>query len=156
MDYLIDMTPKDKKLLKRQMAERGLQDPGRAYSSQKGNAKNRGIHWDMTFDEWWSIWNDYYHLRGVGTNGLVMARNGDVGPYSVSNVHLTTKLGNAQEHHRNPKTREIYRELRAMNYANKPTEKWMKKDLPSSRLPDIFKAKPDWEERKLQDEEENY
>jgi hypothetical protein len=79
--------------------ERGLRDPRQAFSTQRNGAKEREIEWSMTFDEWWEIWKPYYHMRGQGTNDLCMARNGDVGPYKVGNVYLTTKLGNSHDYH---------------------------------------------------------
>ncbi|CAB3784412.1 hypothetical protein LMG28138_01804 [Pararobbsia alpina] len=79
--------------------ERGLRDPGHAFKSQRNNAKERGIEWDMTFDEWWTIWEPYFHMRGRGTNDLCMARTGDMGSYKVGNVYLTTHLGNARDYH---------------------------------------------------------
>lgn len=78
---------------------KGLKDPAKAYAAQRNNAREREIGWEITFDEWWGIWKDYFHLRGRGTNDLCMARNGDQGPYKVGNVYLTTKLGNSADYH---------------------------------------------------------
>lgn len=77
----------------------GLPDPGEAYSRQKSVAKQRGIQWEITFDEWWNLWSPYYRLRGRGTNGLCMAREGDSGAYKIGNVYLTTNLGNMKDGH---------------------------------------------------------
>ena len=79
--------------------ERKLRDPGQAYATQRSGANERGIEWDITFDEWWGIWRPYYHMRGQGANDLCMAREGDTGPYKVGNVYLTTKLGNSRDYH---------------------------------------------------------
>lgn len=81
-------------------AERGLRDPSQAFSAQRNNSKERGIDFEMTFDEWWTIWEPYFHMRGRGKNELCMARNGDAGPYKVGNVYLATHLGNAYDYHR--------------------------------------------------------
>lgn len=81
-------------------AERGLKDPTLAYNAQRGNAKEREIGFEITFDEWWTIWEPHYHLRGRGTNSLCMARQGDVGPYKVGNVYICTHLGNSRDYHR--------------------------------------------------------
>lgn len=75
------------------MTERTI-TPQRAFQQQRNNAEARGIAWDMTFEQWWGIWAQYFHLRGRGKNGLCMARNKDEGPYAVGNVYLTTNLGN--------------------------------------------------------------
>lgn len=77
----------------------GLKDPSLAFSTQRKNARERGIEWEMTFDEWWTIWRPYYHMRGRGTNELCMAREGDQGAYKVGNVYLTTHLGNSSDYH---------------------------------------------------------
>lgn len=68
-----------------------------AFQRHRASAKKRGIPFEMTFDEWWAIWKDWFHLRGRGKNALCMARNGDTGPYAVGNVYLTTNLGNLLE-----------------------------------------------------------
>lgn len=69
--------------------------PEKAYQQQKANSIRRGIAFELTFDEWWGIWKDWFHLRGRGTNGLCMARENDSGPYAIGNVYITTNLGNA-------------------------------------------------------------
>lgn len=76
---------------------RGLRDPLAAFRQHQAGAARRGVAFNMTFAEWWGIWQAYYHLRGPGINGLCMARNGDEGAYEVGNVYLTTNLGNRQD-----------------------------------------------------------
>lgn len=65
--------------------------PSFRYAHQRQNSKKRNIPWQITFPEWWSVWqaSGLYHLRGKGT-GYCMTRFGDVGPYSVSNVEIKT------------------------------------------------------------------
>lgn len=79
--------------------EKGLRDPKHAFQTQHNGAKEREIAWEITFDEWWAIWKDHFHMRGRGANDLCMARQGDTGPYKVGNVYLTTKLGNSADYH---------------------------------------------------------
>lgn len=79
--------------------EKGLRDPKVAFSSHRNGAREREIPFEMTFDEWWTLWKPYFHLRGRGANDFCMARQDDKGPYKVGNVHMTTKLGNAAEYH---------------------------------------------------------
>jgi hypothetical protein len=79
--------------------------PKKAFQQHRANAKQRGIPFEMTFDDWWGIWREWFHLRGRGTNGLCMARHGDAGPYAVGNVYLTTNLGNQLDVH--PSKRKI-------------------------------------------------
>lgn len=66
-------------------------NPGSAFMQQKRNAPRRGIAWDLTFSDWWRIWQESgkWHLRGRG-KGYCMARYGDSGPYSVENVYICT------------------------------------------------------------------
>lgn len=65
--------------------------PARLWSRQKLQARKRGIEWQMTFADWWRIWQQSGHWeeRGRG-NGYCMARWADDGPYSVDNVYICT------------------------------------------------------------------
>ena len=67
------------------------------YSQQKANAANRGIEFDLSFDEWREIWDGKFHLRGKCSGQLMMLRNRDEGGYSISNVRLGTPKENQQE-----------------------------------------------------------
>lgn len=71
-----------------------IASPRGRYSCQKSKAKARNIAWEITFEEWWKIWEPYWDQRGCGKDKLVMARHGDVGPYSPSNVSLITMQEN--------------------------------------------------------------
>lgn len=71
--------------------------PARAYLNQRNSANHRGIAWEITFPEWMKFWTGKLHLRGVTSDKLCMARKGDVGPYSLSNVYLSTVAGNCSE-----------------------------------------------------------
>lgn len=61
-----------------------------AFNKQKISAKFRGVGWDFSFDEWLQIWekSGRIELRGKGKGKYVMARFGDIGPYSPSNVEI--------------------------------------------------------------------
>lgn len=67
------------------------------YLEQKKHAGERGIEFLITFPEWWSVWQEsgYWNERGRGR--YVMARNGDVGPYSVGNVFICTASQNSKD-----------------------------------------------------------
>lgn len=69
------------------------------YNSQKHAARHRSIGWLLSFDEWWSLWESSgkWPMRGRGKGKYVMARRGDVGPYSTDNVYFTTLEGNLAE-----------------------------------------------------------
>jgi hypothetical protein len=76
---------------------RGLPDPLRAFRQHKAGAAKRGIGFDLSFSEWWGIWEAHYHNRGTRSGQMVMARMGDVGPYAVGNVSIKTSIANVRE-----------------------------------------------------------
>lgn len=62
----------------------------KAYTQHKSNAKQRGIEFKLTFDEWKQIWLDSekWDRRGRGANKYCMCRVGDQGCYEVGNVFI--------------------------------------------------------------------
>lgn len=82
----------------REMIASGLsreRTPRGAYLAQKRNAAVRGIGWELTFWQWWTIWQEsgHWEQRGRGS-GYVMCRKGDEGPYAVGNVFIATSIEN--------------------------------------------------------------
>ena len=82
----------------------GCHRPGRniplhKYSQHKGNAKLRGVPFLLTFEEWWSIWQESgnWEQRGARRGQYVMARYGDTGPYAVGNVRICLARENYDE-----------------------------------------------------------
>ena len=71
--------------------------PRMRYCQHKASARQRGIEFDLTFDEWWAIWQPHYAQRGRGSGHLQMCRTGDVGPYAVGNVRIDTMKSNMRE-----------------------------------------------------------
>lgn len=74
---------------------------------QRNNAKNRGIAWEMTFRQWWDIWQKsghYADLKGIGT--YCMARLADGGPYAANNVYICTFAQNAHDQYFSGKQRK--------------------------------------------------
>lgn len=74
----------------------------KAYHRQKWDAKKRGIPWRFTFEEWVAVWesalgSDWFQKRGCTKGKYVMARNGDKGPYSPSNIRIVTCETNHKE-----------------------------------------------------------
>lgn len=69
-----------------------------AFRSQKRAARPRGIEWQLSLSEWWSIWekSGLWNQRGLG-QGYVMCRHGDVGPYAVGNVFIALCRENSSE-----------------------------------------------------------
>jgi hypothetical protein len=76
-------------------------DLGYPFCSQKCSAKERGIEWLLSFEEWYKIWVDSgkFPLRGRKKGQYCMARFGDVGPYSVDNVKIILIEENISEGH---------------------------------------------------------
>jgi hypothetical protein len=85
------------------------------FYAQKSNAKIRGIEWELTFDEWLSIWESSGHLinRGRGIGKYVMSRIGDIGPYSFNNVFIQLWEKNREEVYSNPKKIEQMNEKKS-------------------------------------------
>jgi len=69
------------------------------YFEQKQAARQRGISFELTFDQWFAIWQDSgkWELRGRGKGSYVMSRIGDVGPYAIDNVYIIVQEQNASE-----------------------------------------------------------
>jgi hypothetical protein len=68
------------------------------YSIQKRKAKRRGIAWELSFEEWWTIWeaSGKWSERGWGKDKYVMCRYGDIGAYSIDNVFIDTNSNNTK------------------------------------------------------------
>lgn len=69
----------------------------RAFVDHRLNAKHRGIPFLFTFEQWWSLWKDRFHLRGTGRDKYVMARFGDEGAYEIGNVEIITMSENSRQ-----------------------------------------------------------
>lgn len=65
-----------------------------AYNSQKCSAKKRGIDFQLSYDEWKSIWDASGKPRGRGKDFYCMARHNDTGPYALWNVSIITNSEN--------------------------------------------------------------
>lgn len=75
-----------------------------AYTSQRSNAKSRGIAWNLVFWEWWSIWQESgkWEQRGRAADAYVMCRFRDDGPYEIGNVYIATLRHNSSVQPNNP------------------------------------------------------
>jgi hypothetical protein len=73
------------------------------FEQQRRQAKQRGIEWLLSFDEWFKVWQDsgMWLLRGKRAGQYVMARKGDVGPYSTANVYICLASENHSHAHAN-------------------------------------------------------
>lgn len=70
-----------------------------AFTRQRHAAKCRGIAWELSFEDWRNVWLSSGRLqeRGRGAHKYVMARKGDVGPYSLQNVQIITGAQNCSD-----------------------------------------------------------
>jgi hypothetical protein len=82
-------------------AKRSPNGQARKYQTQYDNAKQcakqRNIEWQFTYDTWIEWWGDDIVNRGCKSGQLVMARNGDIGPYHPTNVSKKTCNENISE-----------------------------------------------------------
>ena len=69
------------------------------YNIQKQNARRRNISFDLTYEQWLEVWGDKITQRGVGKGKYCMARNNDIGPYSIDNVRIILFEENNREQH---------------------------------------------------------
>jgi hypothetical protein len=69
---------------------------------QQWHANKRGIQWNLTYDEWLDIWiqSGHFHERGKGKDKYCMCRHGDIGPYEIGNVYITTYSQNNIDQHK--------------------------------------------------------
>lgn len=80
------------------------QTPLRAFINQKNNAKTRVIPWELTFWQWWTIWQESgkWELRGRARDAYVMSRFRDAGAYAVGNIYIGTLSENSSIQPNNP------------------------------------------------------
>jgi hypothetical protein len=58
---------------------------------QRAQANYRGEEYLLTFDEYFAIWNGYWHDRGRGADDLCMTREDFTGPWSRDNCYLAVR-----------------------------------------------------------------
>jgi hypothetical protein len=79
----------------------------RRYTNQRRSAEHRNIPWQITFPEWWAIWEPHYANRRRTADGFVMARHQDFGPYAPWNVYITTLAQNVVDYQAELKKRGV-------------------------------------------------
>lgn len=67
------------------------------YKEHRDSAKQRGISFDLSYEQWLEIWGDKIQERGVGANQYGMLRRRDEGGYTAGNVYIGTPKQNQQE-----------------------------------------------------------
>lgn len=77
--------------------------PFRKFKEQAKAAKQRGIEWQLTYEQWLEIWMESgkWHQRGKRIGQYVMSRKGDVGAYAVGNVFICLHSENVKDGYRN-------------------------------------------------------
>ena len=87
---------------------KALKKPLYAFNNQKRTAGTRGIGWELTLWQWWSIWqkSGHWHERGRG-QGYAMCRLNDVGPYAVDNVYIATCAENIKDYWVNRRAQSV-------------------------------------------------
>lgn len=70
---------------------------------RKEAVHQRNIEWNLTFEEWWNIWQNSGHWEERGSLGYHMCRKGDEGPYSVDNVYIAHHTQNKKDQQLNGK-----------------------------------------------------
>jgi hypothetical protein len=58
------------------------------YSSNRNEAKRRGIAFKLSFEEWLDLWKDHIHERGPKRGQYVLCRKNDQGCYEVGNCYV--------------------------------------------------------------------
>ena len=81
-----NLSREEKERLKNESRRRYNENPYYKFYSHRQGSIRRGIRFDLTFEEWWKIWQDSGHWEERGTQGFHMCRKGDIGPYSIDNV----------------------------------------------------------------------
>ena len=69
------------------------------YACHKSKAKHRGIIFNLTYEEWWDIWqkSGKWNQRGAGMNQYVMSRFNDAGAYQIGNVFIQLASENKKD-----------------------------------------------------------
>src|SRR5438105_1485912 len=74
--------------------------PIAAFVDHRCNAKVRGVPWEMSLVQWWTVWQQsgLWEKRGRGGNYYCMCRKGDIGPYAIGNVFIAEFRQNSSDH----------------------------------------------------------
>ena len=116
--------------------------PRYKYGTHKASAKQRGIEFDLTFDEWWGLWEPHWAERGRGKLNKCMCRKLDSGGYTVGNVKIDYVCNNAHE--------------RRINRALTKGTVWRSGERLQSGSPEIVQCFPRHDRDQVVDSEEDY
>lgn len=73
----------------------------RKYDQHRRNAGKRSVPWEFTLESWCRKWIESGKWAERGSGKYAMARNGDVGPYSPTNVDIIPNAQNIKDAWRN-------------------------------------------------------
>lgn len=73
--------------------------PRDAFREHRASAKQRGIPFLISYEQWLELWleSGHWHERGPRKGQYCMARPGDVGPYAKTNVMIITHAENIRQ-----------------------------------------------------------
>lgn len=96
------------KITERQQERRDINDPKLRFAENKSSSKRRYIEWNLTFDEWWKIWQDSGHWEERGRQGYHLCRKGDIGNYSLNNCYIAHYTINGRQNVYNTSLKLIF------------------------------------------------
>ena len=88
-------TPEEKSEYYRKRNAQFRSTPYGKYTQHKHSAIQRGIPFELSFEEWMELWEDHWDERGV--TGMVMSRINDEGAYKVGNVVIISHTQNRMD-----------------------------------------------------------
>ena len=111
----------------------GYKDPSKMFNANKHGAKQRGIKWSLTFEEWWGLWKDHYGERGRKPMDKCLCRNMDAGGYELGNIRIDYVKSNSQERslvHKSTKPRWMKTQYHVPDVMDRPNLKEYVEDEP--------------------------
>ena len=67
------------------------------FNAHKASAKQRGIAFTLTYEQWLEVWGDRLQNMGRGSDQYGMLRTRDEGGYEMGNVRIGSPKENQQE-----------------------------------------------------------
>lgn len=73
--------------------------PKKAYDDQLRHAVERGIDWQLSYEDWLELWlvSGKWFSRGKKKGQYQMCRYGDAGPYSLKNCYIGSVEQNQED-----------------------------------------------------------
>ena len=111
------------------------------YRAHKRNAAQRGIDFELSFEQWLEVWGDKLDSRGRHADEYGMCRFMDRGAYKVGNVFIGTPAKNGRTR-RLVTIERAYGRMRSETPSEPPKDSDWNEDNPW--LPDEFKPRTSW------------